>query len=90
MRFYAFLLLAAPLTCLAQVPGLRTRPPAVQMPAGPQAPPEVDQALRARANAFLDYESKGENRKAYDLVAEDSRDYYFGATKEKSSVVHDR
>jgi len=36
-------------------------------------------------NAFLGYESKGENRKAYDLVAEDSRDYYFGTTKEKSA-----
>ena len=55
------------------------------MPAGPKAPPEVDQALRARANAFLDYESKGDFRKAYDLVAEDSKDYYFGATKEKSA-----
>jgi hypothetical protein len=40
--------------------------------------------LRSRANAFLDYESKGDFRKAYDLVAEDSKDYYFGATKEKS------
>ncbi len=45
----------------------------------------MDQALRARANAFLDYESKGDFRKAYDLVAEDSKDYYFGATKEKSA-----
>jgi hypothetical protein len=45
----------------------------------------VDHALRTRANAFLDYESKGDFRKAYDLVAEDSKDYYFGATKEKSA-----
>jgi hypothetical protein len=85
MRFHALLLLAAPLACLAQIPGVTTAPPAVQMPAGPQAPPEVDQALRARANAFLGYESKGESRKAYDLVAEDSKDYYFGAIKEKSA-----
>ncbi len=55
------------------------------MPAGPKAPPEVDQALRARANAFLGFESKGEFRKAFELVAEDSKDYYFGATKEKSA-----
>ncbi len=41
--------------------------------------------MRARANAFLDFESKGDFRKAYDLVAEDSKDYYFGATKEKSA-----
>ena len=85
MRFHAFVLLAAPLTCLAQVPGVATAPPVVQIPAGPQAPPEVDQALRARAKAFLDFESKGDFRKAYELVAEDSKDYYFGATKEKAA-----
>ena len=83
MRFHAFVLLAAPL-CLAQLPGVVPAPPAAQIPAGPQAPPEVDQALRARVNAFLGYESKGDFRKAYDLVAEDSRDYYFSATKQKS------
>jgi len=85
MRFHAFVLLAAPLACLAQVPGASTAPAAAQISAGPKAPPEVDQALRARANAFLDYESKGDFRKAYDLVAEDSKDYYFGANKEKST-----
>jgi hypothetical protein len=86
MRFYPFLLLVAPLACLAQVPGAATAPLAAPMPAAPpQAPPEVDQALRARANAFLDSQSKGDFRKAYDLVAEDSKDYYFGATKEKAA-----
>src|SRR5579863_10120906 len=85
MRFHAFVFLAAPLMCLAQVPGVTTAPPAVQSAPGPKAPPEVEQALRARANAFLNYESKGDFRKAYDLVAEDSKDYYFGATKEKSA-----
>ncbi len=85
MRFHAFLLLAAPLACLAQAPATVTPPPAAQVSAGPKAPPEVDQALRARANAFLGYESKGDFRKAYDMVAEDSKDYYFSATKEKSA-----
>jgi hypothetical protein len=85
MRFYAFVLLAAPLSCLAQIPGVTTAPPAAQIPTGPQASPEVDQALRARANAFLDYQSKGDFRKAYDLVAEDSKDFYFGAPKEKAA-----
>ena len=84
MRFQAFLLLVVPLTGLAQVPGAAT-PSAVQVPAGPQAPPEVDQALRARAHAFLEYQSKGDYRKAYDLVAEDSKDFYFSAPKEKAS-----
>jgi len=45
----------------------------------------VDQALRARVNAFLDFQSKGDFRKAYDLVAEDSKDFYFGAPKEKAA-----
>ena len=85
MRFHAFLLLAAPLTCLAQVPGATTAPPAARMQAGPKAPPDVDKALRARVNAFLDFQSKGDFRKAYDLVAEDSKDYYFSAPKEKSA-----
>ena len=84
MRFHPFLLLA-PLACLAQVPGSVTAPPAAQIPAGPKAPPEVDQALRARVKAFLDFQSKGDFRKAYELVAEGSKDFYFGAPKEKAS-----
>ena len=85
MRFHAFALLVAPLSCLAQVPGLPRRPPRPRFPQAPKLPPEVDKALHDRAKAFLDYESKGDFRKAYDLVAEDSKDYYFGAIKEKSA-----
>ena len=86
MRFHALLILAAPLACLAQVPGTATPPAAAQASPGPKAPPEVDQALRARVNAFLGYQSKGDFRRAYELVAEDSKDFYFGAPKEKSSA----
>jgi len=46
-------------------------------------PPEVDQALRARVTEFLQYHVEGNFRKAYDLVAEDTKDYYFGAQKTK-------
>ena len=84
MRFHVLVLLAAPLLCLAQVPGTVTAPPAAQIPAGPKAPPEVDQALRARLTAFLDYQSKGEFSKAYNLVAEDSKDFYLSGPKEKA------
>jgi len=64
----AFLLL--PLLALAQN----------QQPA--QAPPpEVDSALRARVSEFLQYHVEGNFRKAYDLVAEDTKDYYFAANK---------
>lgn len=69
MRIYTVVLLAVPLWSLAQAPA----PPA-----------EVDQALRAQATAFLKYQTEGNFRKAYEMVAEDSQDYYLGAFKEKS------
>jgi len=47
----------------------------------------VDQALRAQATAFLKYQMEGNFRKAYELVAEDSQDYYLGAAKEKSASI---
>jgi hypothetical protein len=70
MRIYTAILLAAPLLSLAQAPA---------------PPPEVDQALRAQATAFLKFQMEGKFREAYGLVAEDSQDYYLGAVKEKSS-----
>lgn len=45
------------------------------------APPVVDQALRARVNEFFGYHVTGEFRKAYDLVADDTKDYYFAVQK---------
>lgn len=44
-------------------------------------PPEVDQALRARVSEFLQYHVDANFRKAYELVAEDTKDYYFAANK---------
>lgn len=46
-------------------------------------PPEVDQALRARVTEFFNYHVQGPTgfRKAIDLVAEDTKDYYFSAQK---------
>jgi len=72
MRIYTLVLLAVPLLSLAQAPA----PPA-----------EVDQALRAQATAFLKFQMEGNFRKAYELVAEDSQDYYLGAAKEKSASI---
>jgi len=74
MRFYTVLLLVSPILGFAQAP--------------PAAPPaDVDQALRAQATAFLKYQMEGNFRKAYELVAEDSQDYYLGAAKEKSTSL---
>jgi hypothetical protein len=61
---------AAALVSFAQTP-----------PASPS--PEVDKALRSRVTAFFEYEKEGNFRKAYDLVAEESRDYYFSVSKQK-------
>jgi hypothetical protein len=44
-------------------------------------PPEVDQALRARVTEFYQDHVDGNFRKAFDLVAEDTKDYYFGSSK---------
>ena len=50
----------------------------------PAAPPaEVDQALRERATQFLQYQIDGNFRKAFELVAEDSKDFYFSIAKTK-------
>jgi hypothetical protein len=43
--------------------------------------PEVEEALRARVTEFFNYHVDGNFRKAYDLVAEDTKDQYFGAQK---------
>ncbi|MEO8050733.1 MAG: hypothetical protein ABI833_09990 [Acidobacteriota bacterium] len=67
------------------MPGAVLPSPSAETTPSVRAPPEVDQALRTRANAFLEFQRKGDFRKAYDLVAEDSKDYYFSASKEKST-----
>lgn len=49
----------------------------------PPPPQEVDQALRERATQFLQYQVDGSFRKSFDLVAEDTKDWYFAAAKAK-------
>ena len=74
MRFYTALLLVVSTLGFAQAPS--AAPPA-----------DVDQALRAQATAFLKYQMEGNFRKAYELVAEDSQDFYLGAPKEKPASL---
>jgi hypothetical protein len=52
-------------------------------PQGVKAPPEVDEALRARISEFYQAHVDGKFRLAYDLVADDSKDLYFAAEKER-------
>ncbi len=47
----------------------------------PGAPPEVDRALRARVSQFFQYHVDGEFRKAYDMVAENTKEEYFNSGK---------
>jgi hypothetical protein len=44
-------------------------------------PPDVDAALRSRVKEFMGYHITGEFMKAFGLVAEDTREYYFGTQK---------
>ncbi|MGA3188592.1 MAG: hypothetical protein ABSF22_15915 [Bryobacteraceae bacterium] len=50
-----------------------------------QAPPEVDEALRARVTGFYHYFVEGSfsPRKAEGFVAEDTKDYFYNAGKDK-------
>lgn len=46
-----------------------------------EAPAAVAQALRERVTVFFGYHVGGVNRRAIDLVAEDTKDYYFSSGK---------
>lgn len=55
--------------------------PALALMGQSDPPPEVEQALRARVSEFFGYHVEGNFRKAYDLVADDTKDYYFATQK---------
>ena len=44
-------------------------------------PRQAESALRARVTEFLQYHVDGNFRKAYDMVAEDTKDEYFNSGK---------
>lgn len=48
---------------------------------GPQPPPDVDQALRARINEFCELHHQSKFRQAEQMVAEDTKDYFYNAGK---------
>lgn len=52
------------------------------------APQRVDQALRARVTAFLQDHVDGNFRKAFEYVADDTKDYYFSAQKTQYKSFH--
>ena len=88
-RFSAFLLLTAvslcPLVVVAQNAGEvspDTPKQKVEFTRN-EAPKEVDQALRDRVNEFFQYHVDGQLLKAFDIVADDTRDEYFAAAKMK-------
>ena len=51
-------------------------------------PPEVEQALRARVTEFFQLHVDAAFRKAQDMVAEDTKDYYFAAQKVQFKSFH--
>lgn len=48
-----------------------------------KAPPDVEAALRARVSEFFQLHVEGNFQKAWRMVADDTKDYYFGAGKQK-------
>ena len=52
-------------------------------PFKPKPPADVDAALRARLQEFFDLHVKGQFRKAEELVAEDTKDYFYSHNKPK-------
>src|SRR5258705_10706026 len=52
-------------------------------PFKPRPPAEVDAALRARVQEFFDLHVKGTFRKAEELVAEDTKDFFYTHNKPK-------
>src|SRR5674476_925173 len=52
-------------------------------PFKPKPPADVDAALRARVQEFFDLHVKGQFRKAEELVAEDTKDYFYSGNKPK-------
>jgi len=51
------------------------------VPKGPEPPPEVDKALRARVNEFCELHKEGKFRQAEQMVAEDTKDYFYNSGK---------
>src|ERR1035438_7631535 len=52
-------------------------------PFQPRPPKEVDAALRARVQEFFDLHVKGQFRKAEELVAGDTKDFFYSGNKPK-------
>jgi hypothetical protein len=52
-------------------------------PFQPKPPAKVDAALRARVQEFFDLHVKGQFRKAEELVAEDTKDFFYSGNKPK-------
>ena len=52
-------------------------------PFKPKPPADVDAALRARVQEFFDLHAKGQFRKAEELVAEDTKDFFYISNKTK-------
>jgi hypothetical protein len=48
---------------------------------GPDPPPDVDKALRARVNEFCELHKQGKFRQAEQMVADDTKDYFYNSGK---------
>ena len=71
MRAAIFTCVLLSATCLGQDPAALFE----------KAPPDIDEALRARVTQFYQLHVEGKFREAYELVAEDSKDAFFAVEK---------
>jgi len=74
--------LLAVVLCFCAAPGLAQDPAELFE----KAPPDIDEALRARIRQFYQYHVEGKFRAADALVAEDSKDAFFNADKPRCSA----
>ncbi|HEV2202142.1 MAG TPA: hypothetical protein VGR73_20170 [Bryobacteraceae bacterium] len=54
----------------------------------PAPPPELDKALRERAGQFIQYTIDKNYKRAYELVAEDTKDWYLSSGKPQYNSFH--
>src|SRR6266446_3706888 len=75
------LLMTARALCLLAFALLMPLAVFAQNPTGATCPPEVERALRARVDEFLQYHVDSNFRKAFEMVAEETKDEYFASGK---------
>jgi hypothetical protein len=76
-----FITVFAAAAVFGQTPPAKPLEAQAPAPSSPQAPPEVDAALRARISQFYQLQMEEKYNQALQLVAEDTKDIFVGSSK---------